>query len=157
MPTPRRNSRVQVLDAVSDSVVIPVVDLDRPDLNHLVIPATGAAPAAGSQTAVYPTGGTQVLNGTGALAAVDLTKYVTVVETTGAATTTLALPTVTGTVKRIRMELDTGDCVITVTSGGVGYVESLTLNDVGDTVDLIFDGTGWNVLDSQGVTVAVTV
>lgn len=157
MPTPRRNSRIQVLETVSDSVVIPVIDLNRTDLNHLAIPATGSVPSAGTTTAVYPSGGTQTLNGTGALAAIDLTTYVTIIETTGIATSTMALPTINGTVKRIRMEIDTGDCTITVTSGGTGYVEQLILNDVGDTVDLIFDGTGWNILDSQGVTVGVTV
>lgn len=156
MPTPRRNSRVQVLDSVGDNVVIPVVDLDRPDLTHLTIPANGAAPGTGTQVPVYPSGSNQVLNGTGALGAITTTGYLTTLETTGAATATLAVAP-SGYTKRIRMEIDTGDCVVTVAPGLSGYVESLTFNDVGDVVDLISDGTGWRVLDSQGVVVGVTI
>ena len=152
MPTPRRNSRQQVLDTVTDRHLIPVVDVDRPGLTQLFVPAQGfsSAPAGQLETTV-PTGATQTLNGTGALGAISLTSYTTLIETTGAATATLAVATTTGLTKRIRMTLDTGDCVITVSGTGV---TSITLNDIGDQVDLVWDGAGWVVLDNNGATVA---
>jgi hypothetical protein len=139
-----------VLDAVTDRHVIPVVDVDRPELKELHIPATGAAPATGQQVATVPTGATQTLNGTGALGAVNITSFLTEVETTGAATATLEVAAA-GIQKRIRMTADVGDCVITVAGTGIG---SITLNDVSDQIDLISDGAGWIVLDNQGCTVA---
>ena len=152
MPTPRRNSRMQVLDAVTDRHVIPVQDVDRNDLDDLFIPAQGfnSAPA-GELQATVPTGTTQALSGSGALGAISLTAYLTTIDTTGAATATLAVATTTGLQKRIRMIGDLGDCVITVSGTGV---TSITLNDVADQVDLIFDGAGWVVLDNNGATVS---
>lgn len=150
MPTPRRNSRIQVLETVTNRHIIPVVDVDRPDLKNLHIPATGAAPAAGQQVVAVPTGATQALSGTGALAAINITSFLTTVGTTGAATTTLAVAAA-GIQKRIRMIADVDDCVITVAGTGVN---SITLNDVNDQIDLISDGAGWVVLDNQGCTVA---
>ena len=48
MPNPVPNSRLQILDAVTDRHVIPVADLDRPDLGHLAVRATGVGVAAGA-------------------------------------------------------------------------------------------------------------
>lgn len=47
MPNPAPNSRLQILDTVTDRHVIPVQDIDRPDLRHLVVRATGVGIAAG--------------------------------------------------------------------------------------------------------------
>lgn len=150
MPTPDRNSRLQVLTTVTDRHVVPVIDLDRPDLRHLAAPASGAAGSGELQTTV-PTGTTQALSGTGALGAINLTSYLTTIDTTGAATATLAAATTNGLTKRIRMIGDLGDCVITVSGTGV---TSITLNDVNDQVDLIWDGAGWVLLDNVGATVS---
>lgn len=152
MPTPDVNSRLQVLDAVTDRHVIPVLDMDRPDLRHLVIPAQGFNTAPnGSVTPVMPTGSAETLNGTGDLGAISLASYVTKIETTGAATAQLGAPTTTGLQKRIQMTLDTGDCVIAVSGTGI---TSITLNDVNDQVELIWDGAGWVLLDNVGATVS---
>lgn len=152
MATPLPNSRLQVLDAVTADHVIRVIDVNRPDLIHLCIPAQGfnSAPT-GELSPVMPTGPAETLNGTGDLGAISLTSYVTKIETTGAATAQLGVPTTTGLQKRIQMTLDTGDCVIAVSGTGVA---SITLNDVNDQVELIWDGAGWVLLDNNGATVS---
>ena len=152
MAIPAPNSRLQVLDTVTEDHVIPVKDVNRPDLTQLVIPAQGFNTApAGEVSPVMPTGPAETLNGTGALGAISLTSYVTKIETTGAATATLGVPTTTGLQKRIQMTADVGDCVITVSGTGVA---SITLNDVNDQVELIWDGAGWALLDNNGAVVA---
>jgi hypothetical protein len=152
MATPRPNSRIQVLTEAGDNIVIPVINLDRPDLTHLTVPASAVVPGTGGATspAIVPTGEAQALSGTGALGAVNTTSYLTTVATTGAATATLAVGAA-GIQKRIRMTADVGDCVITVAGTGV---TSITLNDVNDVVDLISDGAGWVLMDNQGAVVA---
>jgi len=47
MAQPRPNSRFQILTSVTDRHVIPVEDLDRPDLRHLVVQAGATGVAVG--------------------------------------------------------------------------------------------------------------
>ena len=47
MTTPQPNSRLQVLTEVSDRHVVPVIDVDRPDLINLVVQASAVGVAAG--------------------------------------------------------------------------------------------------------------
>lgn len=48
MPTPTPNSRVQILEAVTDRHIVPVQDLDREDLTQLAVRATAFGVAAGA-------------------------------------------------------------------------------------------------------------
>lgn len=88
-----------------------------------------------------------LLVGTGALGAVSLSKEVTVVSTTGAATATLADGSV-GQQKVIVMTVDGGDCVLTP-ANLVGASTTITFNDVGDACHLVWAGSAWHVVSSS--------
>lgn len=92
----------------------------------------------------------QVLTGVGALAAVNLTTATTTITTTGAATSTMGVGT-DGQRKRLSMIADGGDCVVTVTNlqGGT----TLTFNDVGDNIELEYNGAKWQVSSNNGVVI----
>lgn len=97
----------------------------------------------------YRVSGTpQTLTDTGA---VNLTTYTTLLVTTGAATSTLAAGA-EGQFKFIRMKTDGGDQVCTVTNleGGT----TITFNDAGDFVHLLYQDAKWNILTNSGCTVA---
>lgn len=95
-------------------------------------------------------GGVQEITGAGAI---DLEHLVTELTTTGANAYTLANGTVSGQVKIINMIVDGGDA--TVTPNTLAGGTAITLNDVGDSVTLVWNSAvGWIVAANNGVTVA---
>ena len=92
----------------------------------------------------------QALTGSGSLV-VNTTAAVTYVTTTGSATLSLG-DGVQGQEKTITMITDGGDAVLTPSS--TAGVTTITINDVGDTVRLIFLNTKWRILSNYGATVA---
>ena len=91
----------------------------------------------------------QTLSGAGAI---DLVTGVTEVTTTAADALSLANGTV-GQLKIITMVADGGDGTITPTTFANGT--TITMNDVGDTVVLVYVTTlGWTVINNIGCTVA---
>lgn len=93
-------------------------------------------------------GGVQTLTGAGA---VDVTNAVTLVVTTGANALTLA-DGVDGQVKKIVMKTDGGDGTLTPAHFGSG--STITFNDAGDSVTLLFVNAKWYVTSNVGATVA---
>lgn len=77
-------------------------------------------------------------------AAVVLTSTFTNLVTTGAAVPTLADSTLTGQFKKIQFITDAGDAVLTPTTLNGGT--TITFADIGDTAELMWDGSGWQVL-----------
>lgn len=73
--------------------------------------------------------------------ACSVANYYTTLTTTGAAIPTLADGTIVGQKKKIQMIVDAGDAVLTPAnlSGGT----TITYADVGDTAELVWDGTNW--------------
>lgn len=94
------------------------------------------------------TGTPQTLTGAGA---VNLTTKVTLLVTTGANALTLAAGT-TGQVKIITMKTDGGDGTLTPT--GLRGGTTITFNDAGDTVVLMYVDSAWIILSNFGCTVA---
>lgn len=90
----------------------------------------------------------QTLTGAGA---VNLTTRVTWIVTTGADALTLA-DGVEGQEKFIVMKTDGGDGTLTPTSFANG--STITFNDVGDSVHLLFTNASWHLMGSQGVAIA---
>lgn len=90
----------------------------------------------------------QTLSGAGA---VNVTTKITLVVTTGANALTLADGTA-GQIKIITMKTDGGDGTLTPAHlrGGT----TITFNDVGDTVVLLFIDSTWIILSNFGCTVA---
>lgn len=86
-----------------------------------------------------------------AAGAVNLTSLVTTIASAGAIALTLA-DGVAGQAKVISMITDGGDATLTVANlqGGT----TLTFNDVGDTVALVFVGTKWAIISNNGATLA---
>lgn len=90
----------------------------------------------------------QTLTGAGA---VNTTAYATLLITTGANALTLAAGT-TGQKKIITMKTDGGDGTLTPT--GLRGGTTITFNDVGDTVELMYIDSAWIILSNFGCTVA---
>ncbi len=93
--------------------------------------------------------GTDQISGPGAI---NPDTLVTQVITTGADALTLADGEVQGQFKVITMLTDGGDGTLTPAhlTGGT----TITFNDVGDSVVLLFLGTTWRILSNFGCTVA---
>lgn len=94
------------------------------------------------------TGSVQSLSGAGA---VNLTDLITEVTTTGANALTLANGA-TGQVKIITMIVDGGDGTLTPTTLAGG--STITFNDVGDGVVLVYGTAGWVIVGNNGATIA---
>lgn len=88
----------------------------------------------------------QVLSGTGALGALNLSAEVIDVRTTGASTATLA-DGKQGQTKVIVMTADLGDLVLTPTNLYAANT-TITFDDVNDAVTLVFLGTVWHVVSA---------
>ncbi len=100
----------------------------------------------------YPQGPqTDIAAGTGG--AITLTEYFTTINTdAGGDAFTLADGTVVGQVKRIRLVVDGGgDGVVTPANF---TATTITFNDAGDDVELMWDGTQWFPLVNIGATIA---
>lgn len=91
----------------------------------------------------------QAISGTNAI---NVTSFYTAVTSTAANTGTLSDGVIKGQLKKIRMVVDAGDFVITP-SNASGF-STITLNDVGDEVLLIFDGTVWRCIENYGAALA---
>lgn len=84
--------------------------------------------------------------------ALPLTADVINITTAGAETRTLAAGT-NGKTMLIRMKTDGGDCVLTLT-GNPAATDTVTFNDAGDFVLLMYADGQWLVLVNSGCTVA---
>ena len=91
----------------------------------------------------------QALTSTGA---VNLTTAVTTLASTGAYAITLAAGGV-GQIKIITMITDGGDVTLTP-AAFAGSNTTVTFNDVGDTITLIYIGSAWCVIGNNGCTLA---
>jgi hypothetical protein len=94
----------------------------------------------------------QSLAGSGALIA-NVVATITNITTTGNATISLA-DGVQGQLKTLAMITDGGDAVLTPLNRN-GFA-SITFNDVGDTVTLIFNNSKWNIFSYYGVSIATS-
>jgi len=112
------------------------LDVDAADVRYLSFETLAAFGDAEDST------------GAGAL---DPTVYISEITTTGADALTLA-DGEGGEFKLIYMISDGGDGTLTPTNL-LGY-STITFNDVGDAVQLYFNGTNWVILSAQGVTLA---
>jgi hypothetical protein len=116
-------------------------------------PAIGAtAPAAGTFTTLTVNdslvGAIQSLTDAGA---VNITDPITALTTTGAAAITLA-DGAAGQLKIITMVVDGGDATLTPATP-LGFA-TITFNDVGDGVTLVYTAAGWVIVGNNGATVA---
>lgn len=88
----------------------------------------------------------QSISGPGA---VTLTEYLTEITTTGADAFTLANGTVIGMVKKIKLIVDGGNAVLTPVSLSGGTI--ITFTEVGDWIELMWNGTAWVRIDDGSV------
>lgn len=97
--------------------------------------------------------------GNGAAIAVDRSAYIAL-ESGGAETRTLAVPTFPGQILFLNMITDGGDIVVTVTDPHIdGTNNTITFNDVGDTVILVgakqsSSTYGWKLLMNVGASLS---
>ncbi|WP_437225009.1 hypothetical protein SH661x_000419 [Planctomicrobium sp. SH661] len=102
----------------------------------------------------YPTAAAEAKSGAGAI---NVTSYYTALTSTGAQATTLANGTRAGQMKRIQMVVDAGDSTLTPVS--LSGATTIVFADVGDFVELMWDGAAWLILqagnDADGATAPV--
>ncbi len=108
---------------------------------------TGAFTTSATYNAAI-TGGVESHSGAGAL---NITDLITEVTTTGADALTLANGS-SGQVKIITMIVDGGDGTLTPATLAGGT--TITFNDVGDGVVLVYGTAGWVVVGNNGATIA---
>jgi len=151
LPSAGSNAQVVIFDPTS-----PHTMFYRMTLTEFIASLTIAGATLTSPTLTSPTlsgaaklGSSDTRTGAGA---VSVTTIHTEVVTTGANALTLA-DGVDGQVKVITMKTDGGDGTLTPTTK-TGY-STITFNDAGDTVTLLFkSGVGWLITGSYGVTIA---
>ena len=120
---------------------------------------TSAAQVEAALAEIYPNiGGVQIADPGNSTKAIPVTRSgVCAITTAGAETRTLAIPSFVGQRITLCLNVDGGDCVITVASAinQAGYT-TITLNDIGDTVDLVgilrSGVRAWRVLVNDGAT-----
>jgi len=155
---PPPGSQVQVLAVLSPSHVIPVVDLNRPDLHHkqAISPGDLSIPVEDPDfiTPVFPAGSPQSLTGAGDLGAINLTSAQTKITTASpGSTATLAAANVVGLNKYIRLTTASGGNPLTVTIEGAGF-STFTLDGSEAFVHLMWGQSSWFVVDSTSFTFA---
>lgn len=97
----------------------------------------------------YPNAAIQALSGAGA---VNVTSAFTTITTTAADALTLADGTTVGQIKNMTMISDGGDGTLTPANYADGT--TITFNDVGDHVSLMWNGSAWRTLVNIGGTIA---
>lgn len=78
--------------------------------------------------------------------AVSVDTYYTGVVTTTASAITLADGLIKGQLKKIQMITDVGDATLTIASPISASLDVAVFADVGDTLELIWNGTAWRIL-----------
>jgi hypothetical protein len=112
----------------------------------------GAASLYSFDKPISPTGITSTVQLITAAGAVNLTTLTTEIQTSGVTALTLANGTA-GQLKFIVMTVDGGDATLTPTNL-VGASSTITFNDIGDSVLLIFLASDWHIVSNNGCTVA---
>lgn len=98
---------------------------------------------------LMPLSSQQSLTGGGA---VNISSYYTAWTTTSADAATLANGNVKGQLKKITLVANGGDGTLTPTSLSGGT--TITFNDAGDYVILLWNGSAWVVIENVGTTIA---
>lgn len=119
----------------------------------IVVSPTDGLLSGGMLASFVPTAAAQdIAAGTGG--AINVTSYYTSINTdAGGDAFTLANGTVVGQRKRIRLVADGGGDGV-LTPANLAAATTITFNDAGDEVELIWDGTDWVVLVNIGTTIA---
>lgn len=134
------------LTAVPSSGFIKVLKDSNEDVGgvpeYMPLSLLGAVPISGASP-VFLAGTPQALSGAGAI---TVTQHKTNWTTTGADAGTLADGTIIGQVKVIQLIVDGGSDG-TLTPANFADGSTITFADAGDTAELIWDGSDWNVLD----------
>lgn len=106
--------------------------ITSPDVSNIIVPVI----CSGAQNAISTT------------AACGITNYNTTLTTTGAQIVpTLADSTVTGQLRRFQMIADGGfDAVLTPATAFQGGGTIITFADVGDTAEVMWNGSAWQIL-----------
>ena len=110
----------------------------------------GTTNVTGTLTANGLINGVQTLTGSGSTEVISLTETVTQLITTGTQNFSLANGT-EGQIKIITLKTDGGNATVTPASFLNGT--SITFDDVGDTMTMLYQSTGWIVLAQQNTTV----
>ena len=105
--------------------------------------------------ALTPTGGIvrtyEKVTTTGTADVLNPAKEISLITSAGAHTVTLANGTFDGQCKKIILSVDGG--TVTLTPANLADGTSITLDDILDSVELLWDGTNWNIMQAAGVAI----
>ena len=109
---------------------------------------SGAITSTTVSNAIVPVIVSAAQNAVSTTAAVGVANYNTTLTTVGAEIVpTLANGAITGQLKRVQMIVDGGfNAVLTPATAFNGGATTITFADVGDTVELMWNGSAWQVL-----------
>jgi hypothetical protein len=84
--------------------------------------------------------------------AISVSSYFTSISTAGGPKLyTLAAGSVAGQLKKLLMAVDGGDATLTIINPVSTDTDQITFNDVGDTVELMWNGSAWRIIASYNV------
>ena len=132
---------------VGDQVEVLAAAYTSSTLYRVSAVTSGAATLIASANSTFNPGGLQSLSGAGVI---DVVNEVTLWTTTGANAGTLA-DGVAGQRKIIKVVVDGG--AGTLTPAHLLDGTTLTFTEVYDTIELVFDGTNWNIVSNVAVVV----
>jgi hypothetical protein len=116
-------------------------------------PVTFSSGSSTLYSAFYPSGAIQSI-AAGAGGAINVTSYFTNISTdAGGDAFTLANGAVIGQLKEIYLLVDGGGNA-TITPANLASGTTITMNDAGDSVILLWNGTDWVVIKNIGSTIA---
>lgn len=84
--------------------------------------------------------------------AIGVATYFTALVTTGGTpAVTLAAGTIAGQLKKITMTADAGTATLTIADPVSASLDVVAFADVGDTLELVWNGTAWRILAAYNV------
>ena len=125
------------------------------DGNLMVGGISGITGTLGVIGVLAPVGGikrtSEKVTTTGTADVLNPAKEISLITSAGAHTVTLANGTFVGQCKKIILSVDGG--TVTLTPANLADGTSITLDDILDSVELLWDGTNWNIMQASGVAI----
>ena len=149
--TPGGTGSVVAAGLTLKGTTISAADSSTININEGLV-VDGTTNVTGTLTANGLINGVQTLTGSGSTEVISLTETVTLLITTGGSQAFSLADGTEGQIKIITMKTDGGTGIVTPANFING--SNITFDDVGDTMTLLYQSTGWVVLAQQNTAIA---
>ena len=149
--TPGGTGSVVAAGLTLKGTTISAADSSTININEGLV-VDGTTNVTGTLTANGLINGVQTLTGSGSTGVISLTETVTLLITTGGSQAFSLADGTEGQIKIITMKTDGGTGIVTPANFING--SNITFDDVGDTMTLLYQSTGWVVLAQQNTAIA---